>query len=93
MKPKVLTVDAIYKQYGIKPNTLKYMRDNPKANGGDQPMWFPIGNRPHYPENQFDAWFSRQMNKKNKSVKKVKSVKLVKSSSSSKVDKTHKINL
>ena len=29
-KPKVLTVDKIYSEYGIKPNTLKYMRENPK---------------------------------------------------------------
>jgi hypothetical protein len=83
MKRKVLTVDQIYKDYGYKPNTLKYMRTNPDANGGDVPNWFPVGNRPHYPEDQFDAWHNKQIQKaiqKNKKVKSVKSVKLVKSS-------------
>ncbi len=62
-QPKVKTVDMIYNEYGYKPNTLKYMRDNPKANKGDHPAWFPVGNRPHYPTDQFEAWHQRQIKK------------------------------
>tara|TARA_B100001964_G_C14104495_1_gene540868 strand:+ start:700 stop:948 length:249 start_codon:yes stop_codon:yes gene_type:complete len=63
-QPKVKTVDMIYNEYGYKPNTLKYMRDNPKANKGDHPAWFPVGNRPHYPTDQFEAWHQRQTKKR-----------------------------
>mgnify|MGYP003138039776 FL=1 len=79
-KPKVLTVDKIYSEYGFKPNTLKYMRENPKANNGDVPTWFYVGNRPHYPTDQFDAWFHRQQNKGVKSAKSSNNIKLVKKS-------------
>ena len=75
---KVLTVDKIVKEYGYKVSTLKYMRDNPQANGGDTPLWYPVMNRPHYPTDQFELWHQRQINK-NKKKKSVKSVKLVKS--------------
>ena len=79
-KPKVLTVDKIYNEYGFKPNTLKYMRENPKKNDGDVPTWFPIMNRPHYPTDQFDLWYERQKNKGVKSAKSDNKLKLVKKS-------------
>ena len=65
-EPKVMTVDKIFIKYGYKPTTLKYLRQHPKKNNGDVPYWYLIGNRPHYPTDQFDAWHLRQTKKNRK---------------------------
>ena len=64
--PKVMTVDKIFIKYGYKPTTLKYLRQHPKKNNADVPYWFLVGNRPHYPTDQFEAWHLRQIKKNRK---------------------------
>ena len=69
----------IRRRYGIEERTLRTMRENPNANEGDVPNWFPVCGRPHYPIADFDNWFERQKNKKNKRAKSaVAAVKAVK---------------
>lgn len=73
---KALTPQQIERLYGVRVRTLKTMRENPKANNGDVPNWFPICGRPLYPTAEFDIWFQKQKNKKD--VAAVRAVRAVK---------------
>lgn len=74
--PRLLRSKEIENKYGIPVSTLKHLVSSRYK--GLKPPTVPIGGTRFFPENQFDAWYQKEINGKNKVAKPAKSAKELK---------------